>query len=128
MGLASRCLHWGTAGGHKGRPYKLVGDFVGAGFIPARLLCVRGQLRSGGLREGDHGLEEVSVDVQTEGAALELGEAAGNGQAQAGASVVRDSSPRTNRSMSRSAGMLRGWREMFLMDRTTLPSQRHTST
>ena len=43
-------------------------------------------------------------------------------------SVVRDSSPRTNRSMSRSAGMLRGWREMFLMDRTTLPSQRHTST
>ena len=30
--------------------------------------------------------------------------------------------------MSRSAGMLRGWREMFLMDRTTLPSQRHTST
>ena len=75
----------GTAGGHKGRPYKLVGDFVGAGFIPARLLCVRGQLRSGGLREGDHGLEEVSVDVQTEGAALELGEAAGNGQAQAGA-------------------------------------------
>ena len=37
-------------------------------------------------------------------------------------SVDRDSSPRTNRSMSRSTGTFRASREMFFMDRVALLS------
>ena len=42
-------------------------------------------------------------------------------------SVVRDSSPRTKRSTSWAAGMLSCWREIFLMERMTFPSQCITS-
>ncbi len=43
-------------------------------------------------------------------------------------SVVRDSSPRTKRSSSRSGGTFRGSREMFFTDRLTLPLPRRIST
>ena len=41
--------------------------------------------------------------------------------------VVRDSSPRTKRSINRSGGTFSGSREMFLMDRVTCPFPRTSS-
>ena len=79
------------------------------------------------LGEGHGGLEQIPVDVQPEGAALELCQAAGDGQAQAGALGGAGLFPRTNRSISCSGGMLSCWREMFFTDRVTMPSQHVTS-
>ena len=83
--------------------------------------------RSARLGHGHGGLEQVPVHRQLEGPALELRQAAGDGQPQPGALGGPGLVPRTKRSINRSGGTFSGSREMFLIDRVTCPFPRTSS-
>jgi len=83
---------------------------------------------SGDAGEGEGRLEQVPVDGQGEGPVLQLGQAPGDGQAQAAALGVRETSPRMNRSVNSSAEMFSGCAEIFLRESCTFGRSTFTST
>ena len=83
--------------------------------------------RSARLGHGHGGLEQVPVHRQLEGPALELRQAAGDGQPQPGALGGPGLVPPDEALINRSGGTFSGSREMFLMDRVTCPFPRTSS-
>ena len=78
--------------------------------------------------EDDTGLEQVAVHLETELAALEIGQALGDGEPQSAALSGPGIVPSDEALEQPSAGRLRGSAEMFFTARTTCPSFRATST